>query len=145
MIKAIQETSFSLVTVNMTQVINIIKMANENELANLPVSSVDRELLDAPFKDNTRYYFRRLKWAPNYFIKLSLCTENLLPVSDDVYNLSNREIINRLNNGTLQLGLSLVHCIVHDEDIEEKNVIISNHCVNNSDLFAIDWVGYKVY
>lgn len=145
MIKSINDTNFSMVIITMTRVIDIVKYANKNELSNLTVTGVDKELLDTPFKDNTKYYFRRTKWAPNYFIKLALCTENSFPASDDIYNLTNREIINRLANGSLQLGLSLVHCIVHDDTITEKDVIISNHCVNNSDLFAKDWQGYEVH
>jgi len=126
---------------------DIINLLSEdiNKYLDIDLKESDKDdYLCTKFKDNPRYYFRRFSWANNYYIKLSLCTEKFLPVSDDIYEKDNYYIIKKIQNKELQLGLSLVHCIGDEYNIEEKDTIISNHCINNSDLFADDWYGYLV-
>jgi hypothetical protein len=106
----------------------------------------DLKYLDTKFKDNDAYYFSRPNWETNHFIKLSLLTNNNYPVPDYIYNLTNREIIKKIQNKEIKLGLVKVHCIF-DEEIgmfEETNIIISNHCISDDDIFANDWFGYHV-
>ena len=92
-----------------------------------------------------KYYYRRESWAPGYFIKYGLYTNSMnLISSDDINELSIGEISEKVKNGDVKLGLYYVYCIVNNDSIIEKDIIINNHCVNNDDLFACDWEVYII-
>ena len=57
---------------------------------------------------------------------------------EDIYDLSIEEIREKVKDEEIKLGLYYVYCLVSEDSITEKDIIINNHCVNNDDLFAND-------
>ena len=112
--------------------INIDKIMNSG-------LDVYKQFLNKKFSDNDKHYFRRSVWPNGYFIRLSLCTKNSSHTSKDIYDQTNAEVIKKVQAGDLLLGLDYIFCIVDDNSIEEKMIVVNNHCVNNNDLFANDW------
>jgi hypothetical protein len=128
----------------MKSIINTINNLSFSEIINDITSYVYKPVF--PFVPYSRFesYYRRKTWAPGYFIKLGLYTTNMNPVSKDIYDLSIEEIREKVKNKEIKLGLYYVHCLISEDSITEKDIIIDNHCVNNNDLFANDWECYYI-
>jgi len=128
----------------MKSIINTINNLSFSEVINDMTSSVYKPLYKHIPYSRFELYYRRKTWAPGYFIKLGLYTTNMNPVSKDIYDLSIKEIREKVKDEEIKLGLYYVYCLVDEESITEKDIIINNHCVNNDDLFANDWECYYI-